>query len=61
MQAVAMFIGEAICIFLFIYYKHNNKEEYEKEKEKALANGKLKPNYFLIALPALSDACTSTL
>lgn len=56
-----MFMGEAICIFLFLHYKATNKEEYEKETEEAYAKGKKKANYFLIALPALSDACTSTL
>ncbi|KRX00227.1 hypothetical protein PPERSA_10726 [Pseudocohnilembus persalinus] len=56
-----MFVGEGICIFLFIWYKSARKQDYEEEVQAQIALGKKKPNIFLIILPALSDACTSTL
>lgn len=62
MQAVTMFFGEAICIFLFIYFKTAKKEDHEKEIREAVQRG-LNPNmnYFWLIIPAAADFFTSNL
>ena len=63
MQAVTMFIGEALMILLFLGYIYNNKEKYQAEcmeaENKKLSNSKKK--YLWLLVPASFDFMTSTL
>ncbi|EAS07726.3 nucleotide-sugar transporter (macronuclear) [Tetrahymena thermophila SB210] len=62
MQAVTMFFGEFICIFLYFYYKKYNKEQYQLELQEAKEKGlETKMNYFWLLIPASADFLTSNL
>lgn len=62
MQAVTMFFGEFICIFLFLIYLKRNRAEWETEKALAVQKG-LNPklNYFYLIIPAAADFFTSNM
>lgn len=64
MQAVTMFVGEALCITFFLYKLKKNPEQCEAERLQAKAKGlntDSKMKYLWLAIPAAADFSTSTL